>query len=89
MSDYSSHDEKASRNSPGSSENHDNPPALTSEQAREVTVTLQQLIKKQKRSVWDGPVELFKQFVKLVVPVTYFLGFLLMTVIVTDPSKLP
>jgi len=89
MSEQTTPDGKNTDNTHTTADRSHEQTSLTSQEAREVTVTLQQLIKQRKRSIWDGPVELFKQFVKLVVPVTYFLGFLLMTVIVTDPSKLP
>ncbi|WP_304526852.1 S49 family peptidase [Halomonas sp. I5-271120] len=60
-----------------------------SKQLRKLEPKLDHWLKVNRGSIWDGPAKLLAQFAKLVLPVTYVLGLLLFSVLVTDPTKLP
>lgn len=56
---------------------------------RQVREEIRDFRRANRRSIWDGPAKLLQQFSRLFLPVLYFLGFMLVTVLVTAPEKLP
>lgn len=103
MTDTPSNDHKDKRSSgkdsepkirPGDEDVDDG--RLDPDQARELNKTLRSLqpkldlwLKANRGSIWDGPAKLIGQFSKLIIPLTYVMGLLIFSVLITDPSKLP